>query len=224
MLGTLVNAGAIVVGSFVGLLLKKGLPEKITDAIMKGVALCVLYIGLDGCLEGDNALIAILSIVLGALVGTALDLDGRLCSLGDYMERKLQAGGGSFSTAFVTASLLFCVGAMAVVGSLQSGLTGNHTMLYTKSMLDGISSVVFAATLGPGVLMAGVAVLLYQGAITLLAQALAPVLNDAVVAEMTCVGSLLIIGLGLNMLGVTKLKVMNYVPAVFVAIGVCYLF
>ena len=218
MLGTLVNAGAIVVGSFVGLLLKKGLPEKITDAIMKGVALCVLYIGLDGCLEGDNALIAILSIVLGALVGTALDLDGRLCSLGDYMERKLQAGGGSFSTAFVTASLLFCVGAMAVVGSLQSGLTGNHTML------DGISSVVFAATLGPGVLMAGVAVLLYQGAITLLAQALAPVLNDAVVAEMTCVGSLLIIGLGLNMLGVTKLKVMNYVPAVFVAIGVCYLF
>ena len=181
MLGTLVNAGAIVLGSFLGLLLKKGLPEKITDAIMKGVALCVLYIGLDGCLEGDNALIAILSIVLG-------------------------------------------VGAMAVVGSLQSGLTGNHTMLYTKSMLDGISSVVFAATLGPGVLMAGVAVLLYQGAITLLAQALAPVLNDAVVAEMTCVGSLLIIGLGLNMLGVTKLKVMNYVPAVFVAIGVCYLF
>ena len=224
MLGTLVNAGAIVVGSFLGLLLKKGLPEKITDAIMKGVALCVLYIGLDGCLEGDNALIAILSIVLGALVGTALDLDGRLSALGDYMERKLQAGGGSFSTAFVTASLLFCVGAMAVVGSLQSGLTGNHTMLYTKSMLDGISSVVFAATLGPGVLMAGVAVLLYQGAITLLAQALAPVLNDAVVAEMTCVGSLLIIGLGLNMLGVTKLKVMNYVPAVFVAIGVCYLF
>lgn len=224
MLGTLVNAGAIVLGSFLGLLLKKGLPEKITDAIMKGVALCVLYIGLDGCLEGDNALIAILSIVLGALVGTTLDLDGRLCSLGDYMERKLQAGGGSFSTAFVTASLLFCVGAMAVVGSLQSGLTGNHTMLYTKSMLDGISSVVFAATLGPGVLMAGVAVLLYQGAITLLAQALAPVLNDAVVAEMTCVGSLLIIGLGLNMLGVTKLKVMNYVPAVFVAIGVCYLF
>lgn len=224
MLGTLVNAGAIVLGSFLGLLLKKGLPEKITDAIMKGVALCVLYIGLDGCLEGNNALIAILSIVLGALAGTALDLDGRLSALGDYMERKLQAGGGSFSTAFVTASLLFCVGAMAVVGSLQSGLTGNHTMLYTKSMLDGISSVVFAATLGPGVLMAGVAVLLYQGAITLLAQALSPVLNDAVVAEMTCVGSLLIIGLGLNMLGVTKLKVMNYVPAVFVAIGVCYLF
>ena len=124
MLGTLVNAGAIVVGSFLGLLLKKGLPEKITDAIMKGVALCVLYIGLDGCLEGDNALIAILSIVLGALVGTALDLDVRLCSLGDYMERKLQAGGGSFSTAFVTASLLFCVGAMAVVGSLQSSRLG----------------------------------------------------------------------------------------------------
>lgn len=222
MLGTLVNAGSIVVGSFVGLLLKKGLPEKITDAIMKGVALCVLYIGLDGCLEGDNALIAILSIVLGALVGTALDLDGRLCSLGDYMERKLQAGGGSFSTAFVTASLLFCVGAMAVVGSLQSGLTGSHDMLYTKSLLDGISAIVLTASLGIGVGLSAVSVLIYQGAITLLAGLLAPVLTDAVVAEMTCVGSMLIFALGLNMIGVTKIKVMDFVPAIFLVIPLCY--
>lgn len=223
MLGTLVNAGAIILGSFLGLLLKKGIPEKMTEAIMKGVALCVIYIGLDGCLAGENALISILSMVLGAILGTALDLDRRLQSLGDFVERKLNAGGGSISTGFVTASLLFCVGAMAVVGSLQSGLTGDHTMLYTKSLLDGISSIVFAASLGAGVLLSAAAVLLYQGAITLLAQALAPILSQAVVAEMTCVGSLLIIALGLNMLGVTKLKVMNYVPAVFIAIGVCYL-
>ena len=222
MLGTLVNAGAIVLGSFLGLLLKKGLPEKITDAIMKGVALCVLYIGLDGCLEGDNALIAILSIVVGALVGTALDLDGRLCALGDYMERKLQAGGGSFSTAFVTASLLFCVGAMAVVGSLQSGLTGSHDMLYTKSLLDGISAIVLTASLGIGVGLSAVSVLIYQGAITLLAGLLAPVLTDAVVAEMTCVGSMLIFALGLNMIGVTKIKVMDFVPAIFLVIPLCY--
>ena len=190
---------------------------------MKGVGLCVLYIGLDGCLAGENTLVAILSMVLGAIVGTALDLDGKLTALGDFIENRLKAGGGGISAGFVTASLLFCVGAMAIVGSLQSGLTGDHTTLYTKALLDGISAIVFAASLGFGVLLSAAAVLVYQGVITLLAQAIAPVLNEAVIAEMTCVGSLLIIVLGLNMLGCTKIKVMNYVPAVFFAIGLCYL-
>ncbi len=224
MLGTLVNAGAILFGGLLGLLLKKGLPERVTEAVMKGVALCVLYIGIDGCLEGSNTLAAIISMVLGVIVGTLLDLDGRLCSLGNFLEHKLKSGGGGISNAFVTASLLFCVGAMAVVGSLQSGLTGNHTMLYTKALLDGISALVFAAGLGLGVMLSAVAVLLYQGAITLLAQALSPILSDPVIAEMTCVGSLLIIGLGLNMLGAIKLKIMNFVPAIFFAIAVSYLF
>ncbi len=224
MLGTLVNAGAILTGSLVGLLLKKGIPEKMNDAIMKGVALCVLYIGLDGCLAGTNALITILSMVLGAIFGCLLDLDGQLGSLGKFLERLLQSGSGSLANGFVTASLLFCVGAMAVVGSLQSGLTGDHTTLFAKSLLDGISSIVFAASLGMGVALSAAAVLLYQGAITLLAQALSPVLSEFVIAEMTCVGSLLIIALGLNMLGITKIKVMNYVPAIFLVIPICYLF
>ncbi len=224
MLGTFVNAGAILAGSLAGLLLKKGIPEKMNDAIMKGVSLCVVYIGLDGCLEGTNALITILSVVLGAILGCLLDLDARLGSLGNFLERLLQSGNGSLSNGFVTASLLFCVGAMAVVGSLQSGLTGDHTTLFAKSLLDGISSIVFAASLGVGVALSAGAVLLYQGAITLLAQALSPVLSEFVIAEMTCVGSLLIIALGLNMLGVTKIKVMNYVPAIFLVIPLCYLF
>ncbi len=224
MLGTLVNAGGIFVGGLLGLLLKKGIPEKMNDAIMKGVALCVLFIGLKGCLEGDNALIAILSMVLGAVTGTLLDLEKRLNSLGLYLERLFQSGNGSLANGFITASLLFCVGAMAVVGSLQSGLSGDHTTLFAKSLLDAISSIVFAASLGAGVLLSGVAVLLYQGAITLLAQALSPILSAAVIAEMTCVGSLLIIALSLNMLGITKIKVMNYLPAIFIAIPICYLF
>lgn len=224
MLGTFVNAGAILAGSLAGLLLKKGIPEKMNDAIMKGVALCVLYIGLDGCLTGTNALITILSMVLGAILGCLLDLDERLASLGKFLERLLQSGSGSLANGFVTASLLFCVGAMAVVGSLQSGLTGDHTTLFAKSLLDGITSIVFAASLGVGVALSAAAVLLYQGAITLLAQALSPVLSEFVIAEMTCVGSLLIIALGLNMLGVTKIKVMNYVPAIFLVIPICYLF
>ena len=224
MVGTIVNAGAVIAGSLLGLLLKKGIPEKMNDAIMKGVALCVLYIGIEGCLKGSNALIAILSMVSGAVLGTLLDLEKRLNSLGLYLERLFKSGSGSLANGFITASLLFCVGAMAVVGSLQSGLSGDHTMLFAKSLIDAISSIILAASMGAGVILSAVAVLIYQGAITLLAQALSPVLSTAVIAEMTCVGSLLIIALSLNMMGVTKTKVTNYVPAIFLVIPICYLF
>lgn len=224
MLGTLVNMGAVVLGGAIGLLIKKGIPESVTDAVMKGVALCVLYIGISGSLEGEKTLAMIVAIALGAVVGTVLDLDGKMNLLGKKVESMVSKNGeGKIAVGFVTASLLFCVGAMAVVGSLQSGLTGNHETLYTKSLLDFISSIVFGASLGAGVMLSGFAVLVYQGIITLLAQALAPVLSTAVVAEMTSVGSLLIIALSFNMLGITKIKVMNYVPAVFIVIGLCYI-
>lgn len=224
MLGTLVNFGGIVLGGAIGLLIKKGIPEAVTDAVMKGVALCVLYIGVSGSLEGEKTLAMIVAIALGAVVGTLLDLDGKMNLLGKKVENMVSKNGeGKIAVGFVTASLLFCVGAMAVVGSLQSGLTGNHETLYTKSLLDFISSIVFGASLGAGVMLSGFAVLVYQGIITLLAQALAPVLSTAVVAEMTSVGSLLIIALSFNMLGITKIKVMNYVPAIFIVIGLCYI-
>jgi len=223
MLGTIVNALAVIAGTFVGLLLKKGLPEKISDVVMKGVALCVLYIGISSALSGTNALIAIISIVVGAVIGSLLDIDRRLNSLGEFAERKLSKGDGKTSIAegFVSASLLFCVGSMAIVGSIQSGLTGNHEMIYTKSMLDGISAIIFASTLGAGVFLSAAAVLVYQGIIVLCAQWVQPFLSDYVVAEMTCVGGLLIIALALNMLGITKLKTANYLPAVFIPIVLC---
>ena len=223
MLGTIVNALAVIAGTFIGLLLKKGLPEKISDVVMKGVALCVLYIGISSSLAGTNALIAILSIVVGAVIGSLLDIDRRLNSLGELAERKLSKDDGKTSIAegFVSASLLFCVGSMAIVGSIQSGLTGNHEMIYTKSMLDGISAIIFASTLGVGVFLSAAAVLVYQGIIVLCAQWVQPFLSDYVVAEMTCVGGLLIIALALNMLGVTKLKTANYLPAVFIPIILC---
>ncbi len=223
MLGTLVNALAVIVGAFVGLLLKRGIPEKISDVVMKGVALCVLYIGISGSLKGTNTLIAIISIVIGAVIGSLLDIDRRLNSLGELAERKLSKGDGKTSIAegFVSASLLFCVGSMAIVGSIQSGLTGNHEMIYTKSMLDGISAIIFTSTLGAGVFLSAIAVIVYQGAIVLCAQWVQPFLSDYAVAEMTCVGSLLIIALALNMLGITKLKTANYLPAVFIPIILC---
>ena len=224
MLGTIVNTLAVAAGGAIGLLLKKGIPQKITDAVMQGLALCVIFMGVSGALEGSKTLAMIVAMALGAVVGTLLDLDGRLNKLGDTIEAKMGPGGqGRIATGFVTASLLYCVGALAIVGSLQSGLTGDHSMLYTKSMLDFISSIVLCASLGVGVILSAVTLFLYQGVITLLAQALAPILIDAVIAEMTCVGSLLIIGMGLNMLGVTKIKIMNYVPAIFIVIGLCFI-
>ena len=223
MLGTIVNTLAILAGCAIGLLLKRGINEKVTDAIMKGISLCVIYIGIDGMLEGSKTLAVIIAMALGAAIGTLLDLNGKMEKLGKMIEGRISNGGAGIAQGFVTASLIYCVGAMAVVGSLQSGLNGDHSMLYTKALLDGISAMVLTASLGAGVGLSAASVFVYQGALTLLAGLIAPVLSDAVVAEMTCVGRILIAALGLNMLGVVKLKVMDYVPAIFIVIPLCYI-
>ena len=225
--GTLVNVVVVVVGSLAGLLLKKGLPERVSGALSTAVGLCVLYIGVDGCLDGENMLVTVLSMAIGAVIGELLDLDGKLNRLGQAIQNRLQKGNKGSSTiaqSFVSASLLFCVGAMAIVGSLQSGISGDHSTLYVKSILDGISSIVFATTLGGGVILSIIPLFIYQGGIALLAQFVAPYLSDAVIAEMTCVGSLLIVALSLNLLKITKIKVANLLPAVLFPIALCPLF
>ncbi len=227
MTGTLVNVAAVLVGAIIGLLLHKGLPKRIAAAMMTGVGLCVLYIGIDGCLSGENMLVAVFSIVIGAVIGELLNIDGAVKRLGDAVEKRFQKEDGkgpSLAQGFVSASLLFCVGTMAIVGPLQSGLTGNHETQFVKAVLDAISAVVFTATLGAGVFFSALSVLIYQGSITLLAHAVEPYLTTAVVAEMTCVGSLLIIGLALNLLNITKIKVANFLPAVVLPCVLCPLF
>ncbi len=229
MLGVILYTLAIVLGTVVGILFRAFLPQKLGDAVMKGIALCVLYIGIDGVLEGSNPIITILSMACGAIIGTLLDLDKQLNRFGAFIQKKLvknsKPGGASVSEAFVSSSLLFCVGAMAIVGSLDAGLRGDNATLLAKAVLDGISAIFFASSLGWGVLLSAVTVLLYQGALVLLADGLQVILtNEAMIAEMTCVGSLLIIALALNMLGITKLKVMNYLPAIFFPIVFCLFF
>lgn len=236
LIGTTVNALAILAGSAVGLFFAhaarrgaggSGLGERLRTTLMNGVALCVLYIGVSGCLDGQNTLTAIISMVLGALVGETLDLDRRMQALGDWVQEKTKrlplSGSSSVSEGFVTASLLFCVGAMAIVGALQDGLTGDHSTLFAKALLDGVSAVVFASSLGVGVAFSAAAVFLYQGCIAALASLISPLLGSEVIAEMTCVGSLLIIALSMNMLGVTKIKVMNLTPACLMPILICRL-
>lgn len=225
MLGVIVNTIAVIVGSSIGLLCKKGIPKKFSDAIMTGIALCTVYIGISGALKGENTIVLIFSMVLGAIVGTALDIDGYLNRLGGVLEAKFSKPGekGGIAQAFVTASLLFCVGAMTIVGSLTAGLTGDNEMLFTKSVLDLISAAMLSVSLGIGVLFSAAFVFVMQGALVLLAGLLEPVLTAAAINEIICSGSLLIIGLGLNMLGIAKIKVANYLPAFLFAPVVLWL-
>lgn len=225
--GTIVNVITVIIGSCLGLLLKKGLSERLTNALMVAVGLAVAYIGIDGSLSGENMLVAVLSLVIGAVIGEWLAIDRRLNRIGELLQRKLAKksdGESTIAQAFVSASLLFCVGAMTIVGSLQSGIANDHNTLFVKAILDGISSIVFAATLGAGTLLAVVPVFVYQGSIALLARFVAPYLTDAVIAEMTCVGSLLILALALNLLNITKIKVANLLPAILVPIALCPLY
>ncbi|MBR4882117.1 MAG: DUF554 domain-containing protein [Clostridia bacterium] len=227
MLGTIVNALAVILLGCVGLLFKKAINEKMSDLLMKGMGLCVIYIGIAGALDAGNtlegadtnSLITIIAMALGGVLGHICDLDGRMNRLGERIQNKLAKGDSKSTIAegFVTASLIYCVGAMAILGSLQSGLKGDHTTLYIKSLLDGIMSVILASQLGFGVMLSAVPVFLYQGTITLCAHWVEPFLSTLVIAEMNCVGYILIMAIGLNVAKITKIKVMNLVPAVLFA-------
>lgn len=224
MAGVFVNVATVLVGSLIGLLLKKGISKKYSDAVMIGLGLCTVCIGITGMLKGENTLVAIISMVLGAIVGTLIDFDGKINRLGDLLSSKLKKDGEKTNVAqgFVTASLLFCIGAMTIVGSLEAGLKGDCTTLYTKSVLDFFSSMMLSASLGIGVIFAAAFVLVFQGGLVLASGLLAPILSDAAVAEITCVGSLMIFGLGLNLIGISKIKVANFFPALVFAPLVCY--
>ena len=220
MIGTLINSLTIIIGSIIGLFVKGKINEKISDTIMSVLALCVIYIGVSGALKGENTIVMIISIALGGLIGESIDIDSKLENLGNKIEKMVNKNGSTVSIAegFVTSTLLFCVGAMAIVGALESGLNNNYSTLLAKSILDGISSIIFSSTLGIGVILSSVSVLLYQGSITLAAGMLSNMLNDVAITNITAVGSLLIIGLGLNILGISKIKVSNLLPAMLFAI------
>ena len=222
--GVLVNTLTVIVGSSVGLLLKKQIPEKLTGAVMTAIGLCTVAIGITGIIKGENQLVMIISLVLGAIIGTLIDIDGKLSKLGDKLQKKNKkenAENSTFSQGFVTASLLFCVGAMTLVGSMNAGISGDNQMLYTKSVLDLISSTMLGASLGIGVLFSSVFVLVFQGGLVALSMALGSFLNDFAVAELICAGSVMIIALGLNLIGITKIKVANLLPGLVLVPVVC---
>ena len=222
MKGTIVNALAVIGGAGIGMALKKGIPERYHQTIMQGLGLAVLLIGLQMALKTQNILVVVISMASGAVIGELLDIDSRLQSFGNKLSGRLGDSHGNIAEAFMTASLVFCVGAMAVVGSIQEGLTGDTGTLYAKSLLDGITATVLASGLGAGVALSSLPILAYQGSITLLAEMFSGLLSDAAVRELTAVGGLLIIGIGLMMLEIKKVKVANLLPSIPVAVLITY--
>ncbi|BBO91129.1 DUF554 domain-containing protein [Desulfosarcina ovata] len=216
MLGTIVNTLSIIAGSLIGIFFRGAIPEKFSTTIMHAIGLAVLLIGLKAALATDDLLTVIMSLTLGGLIGELLALEDRLGALGNWIGKRISKESHGIAKGFVDASLLFCVGAMAIVGSLESGLSGNHQTLFAKSILDGIGSLFFASTLGIGVLFSAVSVFVYQGLITLTASHAKDLLSPAVVSQMSAVGGLLIMAIGLGLLEIKRIKIGNLLPAIFI--------
>lgn len=220
MLGTLVNAVAVLVGSTLGVLLRRRIPTGMEDILMQGLGLAVLVIGWQMARESHNVVLLILSMTIGGVLGHLLGIEAGLERLGTWAEARLGAReeGSTFARAFVSSSLLFCVGPLTILGAFQGGLGQPPVLLYTKSVLDGVSSVAIGAALGPGVFLSAVTILLYQGALTLLASSAQMVMTPDVTREFSATGGLLVLGVGINLLGLRPIRVGNLLPALLVVV------
>lgn len=221
MIAAIVNAVVVILGGLLGLLLGGRLREEHTKTIVNGLGICTMVIGITSAIATANILIVIICLVLGTIVGEILKIEQRLDNLGDWLKSKVaKNGGGRFTEGFVTASLLFCVGSMAIMGSFDAGLRGDYNTIFAKSALDAVMAVTFAATMGVGVLFSSAAVLVYQGTLTLLAGLVEPYLSAPVIVEMSAVGGIMLIGTGINIMGLSRerVKVGNMLPAIVLPI------
>ncbi len=217
MNGTIVNGLAIAGGSLIGLFLSNQFIKSRSERIISVLGLSVVVIGLQGVIAYQKLLSLIIALAFGYLIGEFIDLEGKIERVAKRVEKRFsRSQEGKFAQGFVTASLLFAVGAMAIVGSIESGLRGNETILYTKSLLDFLSSIIFASTYGVGVLFSSFVIVIYQGSLTILSAWIAPYLSDGLISDISAIGSLLIMALGLNMMGATRFKIANLLPAILI--------
>lgn len=218
MKGVFVNFLAIIAGAFLGLLMKQGIPIRYKKTIMQALGLAVFLIGIKMALVSENIIIVILSLALGALVGEFINIDSILNRFGAKVTEKFGRQYGDVGKGLITASLVFCIGAMAIVGSIQAGLTGDASIIYAKALIDGIAAVIFAATMGIGVVFSAFPVLLYQGAITIGAGFFGDVVSTAMIHELSGVGGILIVAISLSMLEIVNIKTANLLPAIPLAV------
>lgn len=229
-LGTIINTIAILVGGFVGLFVKKGINQKVLDSVMRAIGVAVMFVGISGALTGllkiengtlntSGTMLMIISLILGTFIGELLKIEDKLESIGEKLKSKVKVKDGTnFVEGFVTTTLIFCVGAMAIVGSIQDGLTGDYTMLAAKSILDGIMALIIASTMGVGALFSAIPVAIYQGSITILAEFISPILSQELILNLSYIGSTLIFCIGVNQLFGKKIKTGNMLPALLIPV------
>lgn len=218
VLGTLVNAAAVIAGSLLGLLFHRRFPEKIRSIVFQGIGLTTLLIGMQMALKIDNLLILIFSILIGGMIGESLNLETQVNRLGERLKHQVHSRDDRFIDGLVTAFLIFCIGSMTIVGSLDEGLRGDHSLLLAKSILDGFTSIALASTYGIGVLMSVIPLLVFQGGITALAVIAQPLFTPTLINQLTSIGGILILGLGLNLLEIKKIRIINLLPALVIGI------
>ncbi len=223
MIGVVLNSVAIVIGTLIGAMAKKIIPKNVADRVMQAMALTVIVIGIKGATGSRDLFVVLLSMVIGVAIGEIIDIDEKFSTFTNALESKfVKTSKGGFSSAIITSSLIYCVGAMAVLGPLQAGINGDTTIIFTKSILDFVSAIILASTLGIGVIFSAIFVLAYEGFIYIFATLIAPYLDLATTNEINAVGSLILIALGLNVLKITEFKIANFLPAIFLPIILGY--
>lgn len=220
-LGTVINAGAVAGGAAIGMLLGDRLPERMRVSVFQGLGLCTLSIGMGMALKTANPLYMIGSIIIGIIIGELLQLEERLAASGEFFRRKVRSKNARFTEGFISASLLFCIGSMAILGPLNEGISGSLTIVLTKTLLDFFASIAFGAAYGSGVMLASLPILIYQGAITLFADSLRPHLTEAVTTELIATGGISIVGIGCNLLNIVSIRLANFLPALVVVVFLC---
>jgi uncharacterized protein len=224
MKGTLVNTGTVLLGSTLGLLIGSSLPDRIKNMVMHALGLSTLLIGLRMAFKTENVLFVIGSLAIGGIIGELLKLEERLESLGEFIKRKIKSESSTFVLGFVTSSLVFCIGPMTIVGSIQDGVSGDVSLLYAKSLMDGFAAMIFASSLGVGVVFSSLTVLIIQGGVTILGSRLSFLLQPRVLDELVATGGLIIVGIGIYLLGIKKIKVGNFLPALVIVVFLALLF
>lgn len=217
-IGTIVNTIAVVFGSLLGLLLHKNLPEKIKAIVFQGIGLCTLVIGMQMALKVENLLVLIFSVLIGGVIGEAVKLDLRFENLSDFLKNKIKSKNEKFTEGLITSFLIFCIGSMTIIGAINEGIKGDRTLLFTKSILDGFTSIALASTYGVGVLFSAVPLFIFQSSLTMLAVQFQNFFSTIIINQLTAAGGVLILGIGLNLLDIKKIKVTNLLPALIVVI------
>jgi uncharacterized membrane protein YqgA involved in biofilm formation len=224
MLGTIVNVGAVIVGSIIGLVIHTKLPKRIITIVFQGIGLFTIFIGIKMALKTDYLLIMVFSIVIGSVLGELINIEKGINNLSEYLKRKIKLSSDKFSEGLITAFLLFCLGSMTIIGAIEEGLGNRPTLLLTKSLMDGFSSIALTASLGIGVIFSAIPLLIYQGGLTIFANNLQNFFTQVMINELTAVGGILLIGLGINILEILKLRISNMLPSLIIVIILVLIF